>query len=124
CRAEVYPALDERNRVDLVVETTEAVVLIEVKIDAQEGPEQLTRYVESGKRLAAALGRAHSWVLYIAPRSPGRDDVHHVDWFDVAHSIRSAVRGLEPEGFSAWLALQFADHVQTLHRRRHEHRRA
>lgn len=47
CSTEVCPLGNQENRVDIVLTSDEFVIYVEVKINANEGEEQISRYVKS-----------------------------------------------------------------------------
>jgi hypothetical protein len=94
---EKYSLDDVQNRVDLLIESSDFVLYVEVKIDAPEGSNQITRYSEGLKRRAKALGKAHSAVIYLTPegRDPNQAQKHDVilaSWKHVAEAIDATMR--------------------------------
>lgn len=119
---EERPLGEASERVDIVVETREFLVGIELKIDAPEGPDQLARYRNA---LQARLGfkimpgkgppqRLTAALIYLS-RDPGnRSDLATIGarWSDVAAAARSAVSSKAGERrFVEQLVAQFAAHV-------------
>ncbi|MCX9147718.1 PD-(D/E)XK nuclease family protein [Erythrobacter sp. WG] len=108
---ECSPMGDISDRVDLVIETTGYVIGIEVKIDAQLGPQQIERYLASLSRRAALL-RRQSRVLLLAPDNIKHPGVPSITWQDVALAARSASRQHRaPRLFVEQLIAHFGDHV-------------
>ncbi|TBZ36433.1 hypothetical protein E0H36_05250 [Rhizobium leguminosarum bv. viciae] len=111
-------ALGERdNRVDLAIEGENCVMVIEVKIDAPEGPEQLLRYVQLAKNKAVALQKPNSVVLYLSEAWPVDKPAELVclRWRDVARAISNTVTDAHKRSVSGALLLQFAAHIKNLH---------
>ena len=110
-----FCAFGEReNRLDLVVEGREFLLIFEVKIDAPEGHDQLERYIRVARRKA---GMRNWHILYVTQTRPKeeRDGVTHLRWQDVARAIRQATADCECGALGVRLAASFADHVQRLH---------
>jgi hypothetical protein len=111
-RIENCPGPDGSDRVDLVIETARHLVGIEIKIDAREGREQLTRYVEAIGRSARQLDKA-ARVIFLAPFAPSRDDVIAADWSTIRAAAAAALPSRRSEyGKSHHLVAQFARHVR------------
>jgi hypothetical protein len=106
---------DRADRIDLVLEADDALVFIEVKIDAGQQADQLGRYARKAERVSA-LRRKSNWaVLYLSELDdalPPR--CRRISWSDVAGVIRDTAATLEP-GFFQTAAIQFANHVSRLH---------
>lgn len=116
----VFGNLD--SRVDLVLENDRSVIFIEVKIDAPPGPDQLARYVALAHRKARAMRHERWIVLYLSEwKPPDTDGLVWLQWRDVAAVVRAGVSATGAVGTPAAVLLQFADHVQSLHRgQRHD----
>lgn len=111
-RVEHCPGADASDRVDLVIETKRHVVGVEVKIDAVEGPEQLTRYVAAIARSAGLLGK-QPVVILLAPFTPSRADVVAATWSTVrSAALASLPRRREDYDFAHHLVAHFARHVR------------
>ena len=110
-RTEHYVAGGDRDRVDLTIEGGQFVLGLEIKIDAVEGVDQLTRYVETVARWGGQRGKRAA-VLFLAPYPAGRDDVRSLDWRAVMTAARK-VAGPAKAGRTATQSLigQFADHI-------------
>lgn len=108
---EHWPMASLRNRVDIAIDGQDFTLLVEVKIHAPEGPDQLTRYVESAQARRRAMGHAWAAVLYLAPRLPERPPagVACIDWHDIA----AILRRLPATGFNGMLVRQFAAHIDS-----------
>lgn len=97
---EERPLGSDRDRVDIVVETPDLLIFIEVKIDAAEGQAQLSRYVESAARVAAARPLSvegfakRTLTVFLSPRPPAEivSEVVHITWRDLASVLTSASR--------------------------------
>jgi hypothetical protein len=112
-RPEYCPLGINESRVDISLEGRDFVVLIEVKIDAAEGWEQLKRYDELLRTKARLLGKRPSLIL-LGPRAPLSGAAIHATWEDVSAAARIASRGRIPsqETFAEALLRQFAIHVR------------
>lgn len=105
------------NRVDLAIEGANCVIFVEVKIDAPEGPDQLSRYTALAKRRALALRKPVPLVLYLnntCPPSPP-EGLIWMTWHDVARAIMAAVTGRGERTVSGAVLKQFAAHISRLH---------
>lgn len=111
-RIENCPGPDGSDRVDLVIETARHLVGIEIKIDAREGREQLSRYVEAIGRSALQLEKEPR-IIFLAPFAPSRDDVIAVDWSTIRAAAAAALPRRQSEReISHHLVAQFARHVR------------
>jgi hypothetical protein len=90
---EAYLLNNMESRVDVVIDGQEFFVIIEVKIDAPEGEQQVARYLELAK--AKATSRPY-YVIFLSPRRRPElsDDPHFAaaTWNDVAGSIEEVVK--------------------------------
>jgi hypothetical protein len=112
-RVENCLGVDGSDRVDLVVETARHLVGIEIKIDANEGKDQLRRYVEAIGRSARQLGKAPR-VILLAPFPPSRDDVIPACWSMVRSAAVAALPRRRSEyGFAHHLIAHFAHHIRS-----------
>lgn len=105
------------NRVDLAIEGANCVIFVEVKIDAPEGPDQLSRYTALAKRRAMALHKPVSLVLYLnntCPPSPP-EGLMWMTWRDVARAVMAAITGPSEKTVSGAILKQFATHISRLH---------
>lgn len=116
---EERPLGSDRDRVDIVVETADILIFIEVKIDAAEGQAQLSRYVESAARVAEvrATGRDRppkpTLTIFLSPRAPSEKvpEVVHINWRDLANVLTSASR--RADAFAGLLIRSFAAHTRS-----------
>jgi hypothetical protein len=108
---EEWPLDSTRDRVDIVLDGTDFSIILEVKIDAPEGPDQIKRYIDVARRKALATGRTHGCVIVLGRRPlPGIPaGVGTITWSEVS-SILSSVG---PRSTGRSLAVQFAQHVLT-----------
>lgn len=115
-QTEACPLGATDDRVDLSIEGATFLLLIEVKIDAAEGPAQLSRYDEILSRKAQALGKRPA-LVYLSPK-PAREppvDAFYADWSAVRRAARraSAARPQSVRTFQDHLLEQFAEHVRS-----------
>ncbi len=114
---EECPGGDRANRVDIQIDDPGFFVVVEVKVDAPEQPDQVQRYCDVAASRAAG-GRPWSLVFLTisgkAPTTSGdkADHVVPVSWAQVAASLRRETHGatLVPR----FLAASFADHISNL----------
>ena len=117
-RAEERPLGSDRDRVDIVIETPELLIFVEVKIDALEGPEQLARYVESANRVAAVRAISDggppkpALVIFLSPRASADcpPEVAHITWRELASTFAIAAR--RADGLAGHLIRSFANHTR------------
>ncbi len=96
-RVEPNPDGDSGNRVDIEIDDANFFVLIEVKIGAPEGVDQLKRYGDVAKQLAGD----RPWALvFLTPQcvKSNTADVHvdrvlSLSWRQLAHSVKQSVKG-------------------------------
>jgi PD-(D/E)XK nuclease superfamily protein len=113
-RTEDYSDEQLENRVDLTIESRDFLLVIEVKIDAREGTNQLSRYDHVLQAKAKLLGKRPA-LIYLSPRPPQLPppEIVHATWADVVSAARQVGRA-EPtaeRSFVASLLLQFAAHA-------------
>jgi PD-(D/E)XK nuclease superfamily len=115
---EVWPLNNAVSRVDIKIEGDDFLIFIEAKIAANEGDDQLQRYVD----LARAKAGSRDWaVIYLTP--DGRqssnfilsdsDKVYSASWMQVSRAMRSCVAGCI-DGAIRHLLLQYAEFVAGL----------
>lgn len=116
---EERPLGSDRDRVDIVIETPDLLIFIEVKIDAVEGRAQLSRYVESANQVAAVRALTENrpakrtLTLFLSPRPPTEQvpDVVHLTWRDLGSVLTSAAR--RADGLASVLIRSFAAHTRS-----------
>ena len=111
-RTEDYPLGNADSRVDLSVEGATFLLVIEVKIDACEGPAQLIRYDELLRAKATLLGKRPSLIL-LGPRGPVTGKAVHASWTDVSAAGRAvgSLHKSREQTLPDQLLNQFAAHV-------------
>jgi hypothetical protein len=118
--SECYPFSSTENRVDLVIEGSNFLAFIEIKIDAPEGVDQIKRYSELAEAMASATAKSHCVIFLTRTRARHlrQKDVLFATWTDISDAIRAVVA---PEGgcltarsFGDRVLLQFANHVRQL----------
>lgn len=118
-QVEERPLGSDRDRVDIVVETADLLVFIEVKIDAVEGRDQLARYVEAAAQVAAVRavsdgGRPkRTLTIYLSPRASLEcpPEVVHVTWRELAAAFAVVARRVD--GLAGQLIQSFARHARS-----------
>ncbi|PZO40739.1 MAG: hypothetical protein DCE92_01975 [Alphaproteobacteria bacterium] len=116
---EERPLGSDRDRVDIVIETPELLIFVEVKIDASEGQAQLSRYVESASRVAAARPLSadgfakRTLTVFLSSRAPTENvpEVVHITWRELSKALTTASRAA-PE-FAGMLIHSFAVHSRS-----------
>lgn len=124
CRVavEAHPDGSTDNRVDVQVDDPGFFLLVEVKIDAPEGPDQIPRYCRIAQ--ARACGRpwavAYLTIKGLPPSSAGVFGARVVplSWSAMARALRGSVspkdRGARRMGAAPrFLASKFADHMKS-----------
>ncbi|UWQ74400.1 PD-(D/E)XK nuclease family protein [Leisingera sp. M658] len=113
-RNEVNPLGELADRIDLMIETRNHLIGIEVKIDAGLGPMQLERYAEALEARGRHMGRRASLVL-LAPYPLIRDGVSSTTWKDLAAAAREAAGKPErSRSFIEQYIARFGDFVADL----------
>lgn len=110
------------NRVDIEIAGADGLLFLELKIDAPEGADQLTRYCQ----MARSKAGDRPWgVLYVTPTGKRLEEtgvvddehLHHlleIGWADVARGLRSSADTLPAERQLVRHYLkQFAAHIDT-----------
>lgn len=107
---ECWPVGSATERVDIVVDGDSFTLFIEVKIQAQEGKEQLARYVKAAEAKRRATGKQHGLVLYLSPVAPVNppDEVAFITW----RNIGEILNALPKSGFNGAIIRQFSQHIQ------------
>lgn len=113
---EFYSFGDRQNRVDLMIDSGDSVIAIEVKIGATERPDQVRDYLSVVQVRASSLHKSNSCVIYMTPdrRRPGVVDSSLIlcSWKDVAQAIRAVVA--KSRSYREVALLQLADHFGRL----------
>lgn len=115
-RRETVPLGDTQNRVDIEIEGDDFLLIIEVKIDAGDQPDQLTRYLHIAKTKAGARNLLRYGVLYLT-RSRSVSDLKGcvpVTWLDIARAIETAASSRPLTSVGIQLGLSFANHIRAL----------
>ncbi len=106
CRVNVekYPTGDATNRVDIEIDADNFFMLIEVKIDAYEQKDQISRYIGEAKKRAGEYPWA---VVYLTPQgrvplSAGEEaDVPCLSWDRLASVLTQALEPIRRQIFAA-----------------------
>jgi hypothetical protein len=113
-RTENYPG-DMESRVDIVLQSSRHLILLEVKIDSEEGVHQVPRYLELARAKAKFDRLDSSGVIYLTkvgaslPATGISHEVIHATWRQVQRAIEAAVS--DGEHWVDRLLIQFARHV-------------
>ena len=114
---ERYLLSNQESRVDIEIDGSNFFIIVEVKIDAIEGRDQVARYVELAEL------KAHErpfCVIVIAPRkisiSSESPYVISTTWRELALTIRSVINPGRRENASLpyHVVIQFANHIANL----------
>ncbi len=105
------------NRVDLAVDAENAVIFIEVKIDAPQRKNQLNDYLGIARARASAQGKPIACLLYLSKFLPdgAPEEVLHLRWSDIADAISQAVPVSAQATVAGAIVRQFAAHISRLH---------
>lgn len=111
---EVCPFGDRATRIDLVIETERYLLGVEVKIDADEQPDQLKRYAVVLNDRAKVDGKSHA-LVFLSRRPPSNLPLNaaQITWLDIHHAAQTVAQELGTTQ-AAWLLRSFADHARTL----------
>jgi hypothetical protein len=111
---EFYPIGDNSNRVDIVIQSAQCLIFVEVKIDAPPGEGQLNRYLAVAKGKASASGCAAYAVVYLSKVRSDLNDDHLIcaTWLDVASAIDDVLNSNPKNNLSTNLINQFAQYVR------------
>ena len=111
-RTEDCPLGNAGSRVDLSIEGRDFLLLIEVKIDAGEGLDQVARYDRLLRAKADLLGKRPS-LVFLGPRRPVTGTAIHASWLDVSAAARVVIQGRKraERTFVDHLLEHFASHV-------------
>lgn len=110
-RTEDHPEGEVSERVDITIEGRGFLLGIEIKIDADEGPQQLSRY-RNALQARAAHRQQRPALIYLSPRPPLDPFTRHARWSDIAAAARSVAPCQAAERqFVHQLVTQFATHV-------------
>jgi hypothetical protein len=91
--AETWPLGNDDSRIDLAIEGAQFIIVIELKIDAREGIDQIEKYMNILRARASLTGKDLSFI-YLSPRAPlsHHADVAHATWADIVSAARRVVR--------------------------------
>lgn len=115
-RRETVPLGDTQNRVDIEIEGDDFLLVIEVKIDAGDQPDQVSRYLHAAKTKAGARNLSRYGVLYLTCARNASDlkGCVPVTWLDVARAIETAASSRPLTSAGIQLGLSFANHIRAL----------
>lgn len=110
---------NQSDRVDIEIESDQFLLIIEVKIDAPEGPEQLARYLHA----AQVKAKMKDWaVIYLTKEGKlpeeykKRQNIFALSWRQIAEKFMQLPLGpscgINNRGI--WLVQQFALHIDQL----------
>lgn len=107
------------NRVDIEIDGEEFFLIVEVKIDAPEGPDQINRYCQIAKE--RANGRSWS-VVYLTPEgravssldAENEKNVVRLSWREIGKVFSQAIHNMDLNTFAhnSFLAKKFVAHIQ------------
>lgn len=99
CSTEVCPLGNQENRVDIVLTSDEFVIYVEVKINANEGEEQISRYVKSisthgmGKRQAVIFLTKTGY--YPKSTDGSYDRIYPISWKQLSDVFLDELEGID-----------------------------
>lgn len=122
-RTEQTPNGERSERVDLEIDAADFYLLIEVKIGAPEGTEQLNRYGD----VAQAIAGGRPWaILYLTPGKTGyktgnrfQTHIHPLSWRKLAQMIEQAMPSAPASPTTSWHATHHAVACFIQHIRNH-----
>jgi hypothetical protein len=122
-RTEQTPNGERSERVDLEIDAAAFYLLIEVKIGAPEGAEQLNRYGD----VAQAIAGGRPWaILYLTPGKTGyktgnrfQTHIHPLSWRKLAQMIEQSMPSAPVSPTTSWHATQHAVACFIQHIRNH-----
>jgi hypothetical protein len=110
---ECYPLGNTENRVDIVIDGSNFIAFIEVKIRASEREQQIDRYLELAKAKAKTANKGEAYaVVFLTPERITTvlpPNVIAATWSDVAKAIEEVAQ--QSGDFGDRVLLQFAGHV-------------
>nr|WP_230975606.1 PD-(D/E)XK nuclease family protein [Acetobacter garciniae] len=108
--SECWPMGSVTDRVDIAIDGDDFVLFIEIKIRAQEGEEQLVRYVKAAEAKRQVTNKRWGLVLYLSSAAPvdPPDEVALINWQDVGDILIHTPQ----DGFNGAITQQFAQHIR------------
>ncbi len=113
-KAESLPMGARENRIDIELSGSDFLIFIEVKINAGEGYQQLSRYQGLIKKKAESYGMCHGGIIYLTRYDDTKNNEQgcmSLSWVQLARSFRTVSLPVEA-GFSQMLLLQFCEHIE------------
>ena len=117
-RTEHYPLADSQNRVDIVIDGPSFLAFVEVKIDASEGTEQLSRYMTAAQ-FKQSHQKDNGYLIYLSPKAPDQNSVlefsenfSHITWPEVAKLLKSDKTKHVSKTHSQIVINGFGHHIQ------------
>ncbi|WP_321402820.1 PD-(D/E)XK nuclease family protein [Maridesulfovibrio sp.] len=114
-RTEICPGIDNQSRVDIEILGSGLQLFVEVKIDAAETGNQLSRYLD----IIEMRREKERGVIYLTPGGKSPDDqslksVVPVSWKDVALSLERTLTGLNiKNSMCHFMVSQFSEYVRS-----------
>jgi PD-(D/E)XK nuclease superfamily len=111
---ENYPG-DLESRVDIVLQSSRALIFMEVKIDSEEGANQVFKYLELARAKKRVLSLERAGVIYLTkvgapdPTIGVSDEVIHASWRHVQRAIETAT--YKKRNWADRVLIQFAQHI-------------
>ncbi len=113
-KAESLPMGERENRIDIELSGADFLIFIEVKINAGEGYQQLSRYQGLIKKKSESYGMCHGGIVYLTRYGDDKKNEQgciSLSWAQLAHSFRSVKLPVEAF-FSQMLLKQFCEHIE------------
>jgi len=113
-KAESLPMGERENRIDIELSGADFLIFIEVKINAGEGYQQLSRYQGLIKKKSESYGMCHGGIVYLTRCGDDKKNEQgciSLSWAQLAHSFRSVKLPVEAF-FSQMLLKQFCEHIE------------
>lgn len=115
---ECCPLGNKESRVDIEIDADDFLLFIEIKINANEGRDQLQRYID----IAQVKANNRDWCIIYLTRDgklPERYKIYEEDkkivgisWKHLSRIFHKYAKESEVNNRSAWLVKQFADHIE------------
>lgn len=115
-QAESLPLGERENRIDIELSHADFLIFVEVKINATEGYEQLSRYRALIEKKKNAYGMAYGGIIYLTRYENSESNETgciNLSWQQLARSFREASLP-EDAILSKMLLMQFCEHIESL----------
>lgn len=118
------------NRLDIEIEWSDFFIILEVKIDAPQTNDQLTRYTQLGNEKSKIKGIKGDWALLYLTKTGAKptasidkqtdektiamlEKVRCLSWHDITTAIQLYIEKRAGNQFIAFILKQYCDHINT-----------